>query len=162
MPKRGEVRWVSGYEGLYSVSDAGEVFSHKTGKGASATTLKQHQSTKGYSLVRLYDSDKKGKTLRVHRLVAIAFLDNPHNLPHINHKNRIKTDNSIDNLEWCTAQYNSEYSVAKNYKLINKDGVIVEVFNMEKWCKDNGMHSSSMGRMLSGGRKTYRGWSKYA
>ena len=162
MAKKGEVRWAPGYEGLYSVSDTGEVFFHKTGKGASAWMLKQQRSTKGYSQVRLYDHSGGGKTLVVHRLVAAAFLDNPNNLPHVNHKNHIKTDNSIDNLEWCTAQYNAEYSLAKNYKLINRNGEVVEVFNMERWRKDNGMHSSSMGRMLAGGRKTYRGWSRYA
>ena len=54
---------------------------------------------------------KKGKTLKkyVHRLIAEAFIPNPNNYPYINHKNENKLDNRIENLEWCTPQYNINY-----------------------------------------------------
>ena len=62
----------------------------------------------GYEYVNLY-LNGKAKTIRVHRLVAMAFLPNPENKPMVNHKNEVKTDNVVENLEWCSAQYNTNY-----------------------------------------------------
>ena len=86
----------------YQISDTGIVVNKKTGN-----ELKQ-QEKKGYMNVSLFKNGKK-KTKLVHRLVAEAFIENIKNYPQINHKNENTKDNSVDNLEWCTAKYNSNY-----------------------------------------------------
>lgn len=57
------------------------------------------------------------KSCYVHRLVAEAFIPNPNNLPCINHKNEDKTDNRVENLEWCTQKYNVNYGDAQNKRV---------------------------------------------
>lgn len=89
--------------GVYEVSDQGNVRNRKTGR-----LLKQVKNKDGYLQVGLRE-DGKSKSFRVHRLVAFAFIPNPDNLPQVNHKNEDKTDNRVENLEWCDAKYNSNY-----------------------------------------------------
>lgn len=68
----------------------------------------------GYLQVRLSHHNKQ-KTFKVHRLVAQAFIPNPNNYPQVNHKNGIKSDNRVENLEWCDGKYNVNYSHSKIY-----------------------------------------------
>lgn len=87
----------------YEVSNYGRVRRIETGK-----ILKQYENKDGYLRVELRKKGKR-KNYRVHRLVATAFISNPENLPQVNHKNEIKADNTVSNLEWCTAKYNNNY-----------------------------------------------------
>ena len=88
---------VVGYEGLYEVSNFGNVrslFRYKK-------QLRWDVANNRYATVQLF-KNKIGKRLLVHRLVAEAFLPNPRNLPVVNHKDENKLNNNVDNLEWCT------------------------------------------------------------
>lgn len=101
-----EWRDIKGYEGLYQVSNTGKVRSLITNK-----ILKQQLYKCGYLYVGLW-KNRKLKYCRVHRLVAEAFLDNPNNLPDVNHKSENKTQNNVDNLEWCDQKYNVNFGTA--------------------------------------------------
>lgn len=96
---------VAGYEGLYQVSDLGRVRSLLHGK---VRILKFLDNGYGYLKVEL---NRNGKL--VHRLVAEAFIPNPLNLPQVNHKDEDKTNNTANNLEWCTAKYNLNYGTCR-------------------------------------------------
>ena len=103
-PIKGE-RWrdVEGFEGRYRISDHGRVFSLLSKK-----LLNIYTNSHGYQCVYLY-LDGHYKNFKVHRLVAVAFVPNPYNLPQVNHKNEDKTYNYYTNLEWCSAAYNNNY-----------------------------------------------------
>lgn len=99
---------LDGYENLYKISDKGRVYSNRTKKILRDSLNK----ATGYRTIDLYH-DKEHKTIAIHRLVALAFIPNPNNYPYVNHKDENKTNNHVDNLEWCTAKYNSNYGTAK-------------------------------------------------
>ena len=110
---------VIGYEGYYEVDNCGRVYAlnrviHVEDHGRSydkpliGGIIKQHMHSKGYKIVPL-TRDGKTKNVFVHRIVAMAFLANPNKLPCVNHKDEDKTNNFVENLEWCTYQYNNAY-----------------------------------------------------
>ena len=101
-------RDINGFDGRYQVSNKGRVRSFARKSYKEARILKQSYEKDGYYIVGLHYSEKgiKGRTGRVHRLVAEAFIPNPNNLKEINHKDEDKTNNNVDNLEWCTTKYN--------------------------------------------------------
>jgi len=109
---------IKGYEGLYEVSNYGNVRSLKFGK---IKYLKPAKDGNGYNHVILCKNGQK-KHFKVHRLVANAFIENPNNLPQINHINEVKTDNKASNLEWCDSKHNIRYSQARQVMGISKDG----------------------------------------
>lgn len=114
MIEKEEFRDIPGYEGLYEVSNLGRV--RRNGK-----ILKLTKNAKGYLMLNLCKNGIVRKFL-VHRLVALAFLPNPQNLPMINHKDEDKTNNTVSNLEWCTVQYNNSYSQFKPVLQFDKSG----------------------------------------
>ena len=97
---------VKGYEGLYKVSNHGEVWSERRQK-----LLKKSKGTKGYYKVIL-TKNKKPKNFDIHRLVAINFIDNPFKKICVNHLDENKTNNHYSNLEWCTHKENSNHGTA--------------------------------------------------
>lgn len=112
---------VKGYEGYYQVSNMGRVKSMrvlKTPKNGVLCRKDSFLSTKAthdkqYVTVALCRDGEK-KQIQVHRLVAEAFIPNPKNLPCVNHKDENPSNNCADNLEWCTHEYNLQYSMERN------------------------------------------------
>ena len=96
---------IAGYEGLYEVSDMGRVKSLWHGK---EKILKPGKNTSGYLKVNLC-KDSQRKTIKVHRLVAKAFIQNPQGLETVNHKDEDKTNNTVSNLEWMSLKDNINY-----------------------------------------------------
>ena len=99
-----------GYEGLYQVSNLGNVISLNYNHTGKPQILKQkiYGNGAGYYYVGL-SKNGKVKMHRVHRLVAEAFIPNPDNLPQVNHIDENHFNNRIENLEWCDCKYNSNY-----------------------------------------------------
>lgn len=88
---------------LYMVSNDGRVWSKRANR-----FIKLHKSSCGYLHVGLHEGGKQ-KNCYVHRLVAMAFIPNPNSLPQVNHIDEDKTNNSVNNLEWCSARKNVNY-----------------------------------------------------
>lgn len=116
---------IKGYEGLYEVSNHGKVRSidkvveyawrgqtKKAAKKGKVLTPVKRDEYLGVSLSK----EGKRKSFLIHRLVAEAFVENPFNLPQVNHKDENKFNNNVSNLEWCTAEYNDNYG-SRNQKI---------------------------------------------
>lgn len=108
---------IKDYEGLYQVSNFGRIKSLSR-KGTYARILKPSTNKDGYLQVHLCKNGKL-KTFLVHRLVAEAFLDNPNNLPQVNHKDENPQNNNVENLEFCSAKYNTNFG-NRNKKIAEK------------------------------------------
>lgn len=98
---------IEGYEGLYQVSNLGRVRSLKRNT-TNGIIRKQFKNNEGYMTVTL---SKNGiiRRVAIHRLVAKAFIPNPHNLPQVNHRDENPEMNCVENLEWCDSTYNNNY-----------------------------------------------------
>ena len=107
--------------------------------------IKSSSHSRGYLKIGLR-MNKKTYTKLIHRLVAETYIPNPNNYPVINHINEIKTDNKIENLEWCTQQKNSEHSNCKYvYTIKNiKTNNIIILRNLNLWCKEHNLHESHL------------------
>lgn len=111
-----EWRPVKNFEGKYMVSSFGRVaalsFPIEAGKlhySRKQHLLSVHRYVNGYYGTALSVGKNHHKGIKIHRLVADAFIPNPDNLPHINHKDEDKSNNRVENLEWCTVKYNVNY-----------------------------------------------------
>ena len=180
-----EWRDIEGYEGIYQVSNLGRVRSldHKarhrsrTGNEFEVTykgrIRKQVPNENGYSIVMVKNGGKS-RALKVHRLVAQAFIPNPDNLPIINHKDENPSNNHVENLEWCDNKYNSDYGTARvrtnawireniNKKIgkFDKDGNLLATFeSIDAAAKELGTSCSSISECANRvrGRKTVHGF----
>lgn len=118
---------IKGYEGLYQVSNLGRV--KRDGK-----LLNLNTNTYGYKHITLSKCNVQ-KTVLVHKLVAMAFIDNPLGMPQINHKDGNKNNNSVSNLEWVTQGINNRHAIqtnlrrARKIQLVDGEGNVSKVFN---------------------------------
>lgn len=126
----------------YLVNRDGSIYKLNWNKTKTMRKVKQNKHTNGY-LVFEYNG---GKTY-THRFIAECFIPNSNNFPEINHKNEIKSDNRVENLEWCERKYNCNYGtrnervtkkLSKKVYQYTKDGVFVK-----EWCSLN-----EIGRVL--------------
>ena len=110
------------YEGLYQVSNYGRVrrilFVNNIVTKPKIKILSLCVDKKGYLRVCLNKNGKR-KNMQVHRIVALAFISNPDNLPEVNHKDENPKNNCVENLEWCTHLYNMNYGNIRQ-KIRNK------------------------------------------
>lgn len=125
----------------YFITESGEVYSNRRGAlkkiGGGVSNLGYHQVMLCHNKVR--------RCRKVHRLVAELYIPNPDNLPDINHKDRNKLNNSVDNLEWVNHQQNMEHACAKVWQLRNRNtGETIEVYNLRKWCRENNRLPASL------------------
>lgn len=138
-------RPVAGYEGLYEVSNYGNVrgIDRNVSRGCKGVvlfkgkTLEKRKSKDGHLRVVLYNLNHEAKTCFVHCLVANAFIPNPDHLPFVNHKDERPENNFVNNLEWCTHLYNCNYgsrnsrissALSKPIKMLSINGEVIKVF----------------------------------
>jgi hypothetical protein len=145
---------IIGYEGLYQINRKGEVLGLKSNK------ILKKRNHKGYIIIGLYDAEKKNKKFTIHKLLAIQFIPNPNNLPMIDHIDRNKQNNNLENLRWCDAitnvrnkdcvinrqghiqlkttkkgnYYQASFSVEYNGKRISKSSYDLD--ELEKWLEE--------------------------
>lgn len=139
-----------GYEERYQVSDQGRVWSVLSQKYLKGTADKD-----GYLRVHLTAKNGKRKQEFIHRLVALAFLPNPNNYPCVNHKSEVKTDNRVENLEWCSVRYNNTYSKGKAVYCVELD----RTFDCSQTAmKELGIDGSDIRKCCKGLKKTVGGY----
>lgn len=178
---------VLGYEGIYKISNLGRIESaeriiYRTDKRGYEYTykrkgriLKNVLRSSGYYSVSLLNNSGKAKQVAVHRLVGLAFLENPLNKPQLNHIDGVKTNNSVDNLEWVDAKENSIHAYklglskgvkrygkdnhrSKKVKRISKDGVIKIYDSMNQAHREDGFDTGQICRCCNNDTKTHKGF----
>jgi len=177
---------IEGFEGLYQISTYGRVKSlgryverircGQVGKfWVDEKIITSCRCTGGYVKVTLCKNGVHTQKM-IHRLVAETFIPNPNNLPQVNHKDEDKTNNHIDNLEWCTDLYNKCYGTARqrqaeslkgvyiNSKNPNAHAVICEgiIYPSIKECAEHyGIKPNTLYSMLCKSKKLGKKWENY-
>ena len=182
MPESEMWKDVVGYEGFYQVSNKGNVYSvariDSMGRKHGGRTLKPRYHKDGYLQVILCKNGIRKNKL-IHRLVLEAFVENPNNLPEVNHLDEIKDNNELSNLEWCTSKHNSNHGTSierstqaqsKKVRAVNiKTGEVI-TFSSTMEAERKGYSqgcvagacrgdykSSTTGKLIGGDGRTYKG-----
>lgn len=158
----------------HTITDDGKVFSLNYMHTGKKKEMKQRKGKNGYFDVFLYNKVSKRKIFMIHRLVALAFIPNPYNLPQVNHKDENKQNNNVSNLEWCSKSYNINYGTrnerccekqlnrkdqSKPVKQFTKDGVFIKEYpSMMEVERQNGYINSYISSCCKGRRKSAYGY----
>ena len=159
-------KWVKGYEGLYMISNFGRLKSfYKEEK-----ILKAQVTNDGYEILALTKNHITKRT-GAHRLVCQAFVDNPHNFPEVNHIDENKRNNRVDNLEWCTREYNDNFGTGKarniqsnrlkngrSIYVICKDGTDYFFESVREACLELNLDRGALFACLRGDQNTQKGY----
>lgn len=166
---------IKGWEGLYQISNMGRIKSlsryRYCGKLNSKPQLMDMKIMKpsirgGYEIVSI-SREGKVESFSVHRLVGKHFIPNPNNYPEINHKDEVKTNNNVNNLEWCTKAYNMKYgtlgeriskSLSKIVHQYDLDNNLVNIWSSTREVNEHGFHHSNVASCCRGERKTHKGF----
>ena len=156
---------VYNFEGKYQVSNYGRVRSLNYRQTGEIRVLKLRKRKDGYLEIGLCKIGKKQEMFKVHRLVATAFIPNPHGLPEVNHIREFdKEDNSVDNLEWCDRKYNMNYGTriervkekqSKKVVCIETSKVYLSILDVERKL---GLDQSNISKCCKGKYKTAGGY----
>ena len=135
-------------EEFYSIKKDGAIISKKTGRELKAKI----NSSNGYKEVVLR-VNKKSEFWRVNRLVALKYIPNPNNLPVVNHKDNVKINNDVKNLEWLTQRENSQYSARKlNWEIV--ENIRKSTLKQAEIAKLYGIHQSMVSLIIN--NKTWK------
>lgn len=177
---------IPGFEGRYEVSNTGNVRSLRHGHGPrkQPKILAVRLDGRGYPQVRLYRDDGGHTYPKVHRLVARAFLDMPEDET-VNHKDMVKTNNHVTNLEWCSNADNIRHAwstraprrdtdackaartknqkamvaaTKKDYAAVSPEGVRYEFNGLNEFCREHNLGASKMSRVCRGLSASHKGW----
>ncbi|MCT3335172.1 NUMOD4 domain-containing protein [Lacticaseibacillus paracasei] len=164
-------RDIKGFEGLYQISTIGRVRSldrvDSRGNYRKGKALADVVSGNGYHQVNLW-RDGKVEIKLTHRLMAKTFIPNPDNLPQVNHRDEDKGNNRVENLEWCTASYNTNYGTRNERAAKANERPIYAVSgsghryffeSARKAAELLGLDRSAVSKCLRGKRKYHGGFS---
>ena len=157
----------------YTITDDGRLFSLNYHRSGKKKEMKPQKDKKGYNRIIL-SIEGKWKKFFVHRLVALAFLDNPDNLPLINHKDENPLNNNVENLEWCDYRYNNTYGtrlervskiqlnrkdLSKPIRQFTKDGrFIAEYPSISEAVRQMGLYKGNIIKVCKGEKFTCGGY----
>lgn len=162
---------IKGYEGLYLISDEGQVLSlsrrvfsdfFRAGRDVAekiltpirtCTYTSSRYGAAGYPAVRLCNAKHEKRTHHIHRLVAEAFLERPEGCNFVNHKDHNGWNNRVENLEWCTQPYNNEYSNNKAVKQYTPAGsLLAEYESIKQASEKTGVYATNISMCINGHR----------
>lgn len=153
---------IPGYEGKYQASTFGRVkslnYMHTGKEGLLKFGKRYTHGGDYYYKVQLYDKNGKHKDWSVHIVIAMTFIPNPDNLPEVNHKDENKLNNYVDNLEWCTRQYNLLYGtriqrMSKRVACYDLNHNLIKIYDSISATAEDGFKTSEVSRICNGNGK---------